>query len=218
MSKSSDQRFTFLLAAPDAYQARRKGVGRALVRGDSFERAAAACHLSPDELAGAFGVLKQARRAAARAGRVAAKGGRLAVRVHPLAIAATGTKLVGKGLAAATGPIRRRIFRAFFGKLVNRRARLLSWTNRKTLQPSPAEREAARRWAISYVKRRGIFGKLVGAALSGDAIGEAATTALVTASVPVLLELARRALRTAEKDGAPADPRTAGDGEAAAEE
>src|SRR4051794_19920492 len=62
---------------------------------------------------------------------------------------------------------------------------------------------------IRYVKRRGLLGKLIGAALSGDAIGEPATTALVTASIPVLIELARRALKAAEHEGAPSDPRTA---------
>jgi hypothetical protein len=57
------------------------------------------------------------------------------------------------------------------------------------------------------VKRRGLLGKLVGAALSGDSVGEPVTTAVVTASIPVLVELARRALRAAESQGAPADPR-----------
>jgi hypothetical protein len=89
-----------------------------------------------EEIGGPFGRLK----------RVARRGLRLA---SPVA------KLAAKGIAAATGPIRRRIFRAFFGKLVNRRARLLAWQGRRSLQPSAAEKQAAQRWAKSYVKRKG---------------------------------------------------------------
>ncbi|MDX2087877.1 MAG: hypothetical protein SFX73_08505 [Kofleriaceae bacterium] len=111
-------------------------------------------------------------------------------------------------MAAATGPVRRRIFRAFFGKLIARRARLLSWRARRSLRPSEAERREARAWAVSYVKRRGILGKIVGGGLSGEVVGEAATTTLVTASIPVIVELARKALRAAESHGAPTDPRT----------
>jgi hypothetical protein len=46
----------------------------------------------------------------------------------------------------------------------------------------------------------------VGTVLSGEVGGEPATTALVTASIPVILELARRALKAAESQGAPSDP------------
>ena len=74
--------------------------------------------------------------------------------------------------------------------------------------PTASEHREAHRWAVRYVKRRGLLGKLVGAALSGDVGAEPATAALVTASIPVILELARRALRVAEREGAPADPRT----------
>jgi hypothetical protein len=62
---------------------------------------------------------------------------------------------------------------------------------------------------VTYVKRRGLLGKLVGAALSGDVGAEPATAALVTASIPVIIALARRALKAAERQGAPADPREA---------
>jgi hypothetical protein len=125
-----------------------------------------------------------------------------------LALTATAAKYAGKGLAAATGPIRRKIFRAFFGKLVTRRARLLAWSRRRLSQPTPEEDREARAWALAYVKRKGLLGRLVGAALAGDVIGEAATAAALTASIPLLVELARRALRTAEREGAPADPRS----------
>jgi hypothetical protein len=133
--------------------------------------------------------------------KVARKPGRLAKKA---------TKLVGKGMSVATGPIRRRIFRAFFRKLIFRRARLISWQRRKSLQPLPEEQRQARGWAAGYVRRKGgLLGKLVGAAMSGDFIGEPATSALITASIPILIQLAHRALRAAEREGAPADPRMA---------
>ncbi len=122
------------------------------------------------------------------------------------------TKLATKGLAFATGPIRRRIFRGFFRKLISRRARLISWQKRQSLQPTPGEQRQARSWAVAYVRRKGILGKLVGTALSGettrqaDLVGEPATAAVITASIPLLIQLVRRALKTAEREGAPADP------------
>jgi len=42
-------------------------------------------------------------------------------------------------------------------------------------------------------------------------VGEPATAAVITASIPVLIQLARRALKTAEREGAPANPQTASD-------
>lgn len=157
------------------------------------------------------GPLRAIKRTARRASRAAGRGAKLAVRAHPLALTATAAKYAGKGLAAATGPIRRRIFRAFFGKLVTRRARLLAWSRRRSSQPTPAENREARGWALAYVKRKGLLGRLVGAALGGDVVGEPVTSAVVTASIPVLVELARRALRAAQREGAPADPREGAD-------
>ena len=122
------------------------------------------------------------------------------------------TKLATKGLAVATGPIRRRIFRTFFRKLISRRARLISWQKRHSLQPTAGEERQARSWAAAYVRRKGILGKLVGTALSGevenqaDLVGEPATAAVITASIPLLLQLVRRALKTAEHEGAPTNP------------
>jgi hypothetical protein len=203
MEKRSDSAFTIMLEAPDAYPAHRKGFNRVLATGAPVEEAAATCGLTAAELAGALGVAKRIRRAAKGAGRVATAAGRGAVRVHPLALAATTANAAGRGLARATAPIRRRIFRAFFGKLTERRARLLSWRSRRSLQPTASERASARAWAKQYVRRRGVLGKLVGSALAG----EPASTAVLTASIPVLLEIARRALRAAERQGAPRDPR-----------
>jgi hypothetical protein len=207
MRRDTDAEFGMVLGAPHAYHAQRKGFGEALAAGVPPERAAAMCGLTPEEV-GAFGFLRKAGRAARSAGRLTSRAGHLAIRYHPVALAAQGAKYAGRGLAFATGPIRRRIFRAFFARLIQRRARLLSWGRRRSLHPTALDHAAARAWAIRYVKRRGLLGKLVGAALSGDNVGEPATTALVTASIPVLLELARRALKAAEHEGAPSDPRT----------
>jgi hypothetical protein len=143
--------------------------------------------------------------------RLAKRGTKLAmVTANPHAMTMKATRLTGKALAAATGPIRKRIFRAFFGKLTNRRARVLSWQRRRALNPNAGEREEARRWATGYVKRKGVLGKLVGAALGADvSVGEPATAAVITASIPVLITIARQALKRAEREGAPADPRAA---------
>jgi hypothetical protein len=165
--------------------------------------------------------LRGLKRVARKGGRFARRGGALALKAEPHVLTARVTKLaakgLGKGLAAVTGPVRRRIFRAFFGKLVSRRARLISWQRRRSLRPLPGERRQAQSWATTYVRRKGILGKLVGAALSGDVagrsdlVGEPATAALVAASIPVLIQLARRALKTAEREGAPAEPQATGD-------
>lgn len=143
-------------------------------------------YASGEEIAGPFGRLK----------RVARRGVKLA---------AAPAKLAAKGIAAATGPIRRRIFRAFFGKLVNRRARLLAWQGRRSTLPSAADKQAAQRWAKAYVKRKGVLGKLVGATLGAEPV----TAAILTVSIPALIAMARQALKTAEKEGAPAEPKAA---------
>jgi hypothetical protein len=165
--------------------------------------------------------LRRLKKIARKGGRLAKRGAVLSLKVEPHVLTARVTKLaakgLGKGLAAVTGPIRRRIFRAFFKTLVSRRARVISWQRRRSLQPSPGERRQAQSWATAYVGRKGILGKLVGAALSGevagrsDLVGEPATAALVTASIPLLIQLARRALKTAEREGAPANPQATGD-------
>lgn len=206
-AKQPDREFSLLLDSPHAYRAHKNGVARARADGVAVQEAGRRGDLSADELAGALGVFRGARRAARGASRMAKRAGGVALQAHPLALSARAARFAGRGLAAATAPIRRRIFRAFFGKLTERRARLISWNARGSLRPNVAETRAARAWAIRYVKRRGILGKLVGTSLSGDTLGEPVTTALVTASIPVLVDLARRALRAAESQGAPADPR-----------
>lgn len=208
MARNEDAKFDLLVAAPYAYRAHQKGFAAALAHGASPEQAARDCGLCPAEIAGALGVMKKARRKVRGAGNVVAKARRVAQRAHPLALTAAAAKRAGRGLAAATGGLRRKIFRAFFRKLIARRARLVSWQRRGSLAPAPGEMVLAQKWAVRYVKRRGIFGKLVGAALSGEVIGEAATATLVSASIPVLVALAKRALRSAERQGAPVDPRT----------
>ncbi len=169
--------------------------------------------------------LRGLKRLARKGGRLAKRGAVLSLKAEPHVVTARATKLAAKGLdrgiAAVTGPVRRRIFRAFFSKLISRRARLISWQRRRSLRPLPGEQRQAQSWATAYVRRKGILGKLVGAALSGDVagrcdlVGEPATATLVTASIPVLIQLARRALKTAEREGAPAEPQTAGDTETA---
>ena len=173
-------------------------------------------YLNGDEVGiGLRGLKKIAR----KGGRLAKRGAVLSLKAEPHVLTARVTKLaakgLGKGLAAVTGPIRRRIFRAFFKTLISRRARVISWQRRRSLRPLPGEQRQAQSWASSYVRRKGILGKLVGAALSGDVagrsdlVGEPATAALVAASIPVLIQLARRALKTAEREGAPAEPQAA---------
>jgi hypothetical protein len=208
MPTERDGDFGMLLEAPHAYHAQQKGFAQALSAGVPPERAAAMCGLTQEEMAGAWGVFRRARGLARSAGRLSKRAAGVATQLHPLALAAHGAQFAGRGLAAATAPLRRRIFRAFFHKLIERRARFLSWRRRRTLVPAHADSADARAWAIRYVRRRGLLGKLVGAALSGEVVGEAATTVLVTASIPVLIQLARRALRAAEGQGAPSDPRT----------
>jgi hypothetical protein len=155
------------------------------------------------------------RKTARKGGRLARRSTSLAIRANP--VMSRTTKLVSKGVAAVTGPVRRRIFRAFFKTLISRRARTISWQRRRSLQPLPGEQRQAQSWATAYVRRKGILGKLVGVALSGDVsgpsdlVGEPATAAVITASIPVLIQLARRALKTAEREGAPANPQTASD-------
>lgn len=207
MPIETDVEFGMMLEAPHAYHAQQKGLGEALAAGVPPERAVAMCGLTPEEI-GAIGVLRKARRLARSAGRTTGRLARFTARTHPLALAARGAKLAAHGLAAATGPIRRRIFRAFFGKLIGRRARYLSWQRRGSLQPVPLDLREARGWAIQYVKRHGLLGKLIGTALSGDVGAEPATTALITASIPAIIALARRALKMAESQGAPSDPRS----------
>jgi hypothetical protein len=169
--------------------------------------------------------LRRLKRIARKGGRLAKRGAVLSIRAEPHVLTARATKLaakgLGKGLAAVTGPVRRRIFRAFFKKLISRRARLISWQQRRSLRPLPGEQRQAQSWATAYVRRKGVLGKLVGAALSGDVagrsdlVGEPATAALVAASIPVLIQLARRALKTAEREGAPAEPQAASNTEPA---
>jgi len=161
------------------------------------------------DVAGPFRRLKKVARTGTR---LAKRGTKLAVlTANPHAMTMKAAKLTGKVVAAATGPIRKRIFRAFFGKLTGRRARVLSWQRRRSMNPSAGERQEAQRWATGYVKRKGVLGKLVGAALGGEAtIGEPATAAVITASIPLLIQLARKALKKAEGEGAPADPRGPG--------
>jgi hypothetical protein len=164
------------------------------------------------DVGGPFRRLKKVARTGTR---LAKRGTKLAVlTANPHAMTMKAAKLTGKVVAAATGPIRKRIFRAFFGKLTGRRARGLSWQRRRSLNPSAGERQEAQRWATGYVKRKGVLGKLVGAALGGEAtIGEPATAAVITASIPLLIQLARKALKKAEGEGAPADPRGGGEGQ-----
>lgn len=203
----ADDEFAMLLTAPDAYTGTAKRSDVPLARRTSSTAAARLCDLTSDDV-GTFGVARRFGRVTKRIGRVSSRAGRAALRAHPLAVTTKAARLAAKGVAVATGPIRRRIFRAFFGKLTNRRARLLAWQARRTLRPNALEAAAARRWAVAYIKRRGLLGKLAAGSLAGDdAIGEPASAALATASIPVLIELARRALRVAERQGAPADPR-----------
>jgi hypothetical protein len=85
-------------------------------------------------------------------------------------------------------------------------------TERTGIAIGLGEQRQAQSWAVAYVRHKGIFGKLAGVALSGDlgnpmdVVGEPATAALVTVSIPLLIQLARRALKAAEREGAPADP------------
>jgi len=165
--------------------------------------------------------LRRLKRIARKGGRLAKRGAKLSLTAEPHVLTARVTKLaakgLGKGLAAVTGPIRRRIFRAFFKKLISRRARLISWQRRGSLQPSAGERQSARSWATAYVRRKGVLGKLVGATLSGDIVsptdlvGEPATAAIITASIPLLIKFVQRALKTAEKEGAPTEPQSVAD-------
>ena len=207
MPKNDDLGFDLFVAAPDAYKDRQLGPAPVLGKKRSLKRAPRDWDGHPCEVAGPRGLMKKARRNVRGAKRVATKASRVALRAHPMTLAVTTAKYAGRGLAAATGPIRRKIFRAFFGKLIARRARLVSWQRRRSLAPIAAETTLARRWAVRYVKRRGILGRLVGTALAGDAIGDPATASVVTASIPVIIALAKRALRSAEGHGAPIDPR-----------
>lgn len=198
--------FSMMLTSPTAYEAEVTGFARALRAGIPAREAARLCGLQHHEVAG---VLKSLRRRAGRAARgVGRRVGRAARTVAKYSPGALALKYTGKLAARATAGARRRIFRAFFGKLIDRRARLLSWQQRRSLQPTAAERQQAQLWSSAYVKRKGLLGKLVGSALSGD-LGAEPTTALLAVSVPVLLEFARRALKVASREGAPADPRTA---------
>src|SRR5262249_34574023 len=148
--------------------------------------------LTAGDLAGAFHPLNRLRRTARRAGRGLARGAKLAARAHPLYLTAQAGNLAAKAAAFATGPIRRRIFRALFKTLIARRARLLAWQRRRQLNPAPAEVTEARRWAAAYVRRKGILGKLISSTLSGDLGAEPVTATLITASIPLLLSLARK--------------------------
>jgi len=171
-----------------------------------------------DEVGARFRRLKKIAR---KGGRLAKRGAVLSLKAEPHVLTARVTKLaakgLGKGLAAVTGPGRRRIFRAFFKKLISRRVRVISWQRRRSLQPLPGEQRQTQSWAVAYVRHKGIFGKLAGAALSGDVggpidlVGEPATAALVAVSIPLLIQLARRALKMAEREGAPADPQATRD-------
>jgi hypothetical protein len=209
-SRENDRAFDLMLACPDAYGAKAKGIDRALAAGLPRAQAALLCGLTNDEYAATLGFTKRLKRGVRRAGRGARRGMQAATRASPAALAARGVRAAGRGIGAALASARRRIFRAFFGKLVSRRARLLSYQRRRSLQPDRSELYAAGRWARAYIRRRGRFGRLVAAALAGEVGAEPATSAVLTASIPVLLNLARRALKQAEGEGAPANPRTSG--------
>ena len=105
MRDDSDPKFSMFLGSPDAY--------------DTGQSPGTT---SPD-VAGAFGIIKRAKRAARGAHRIAKRSRGLA---NPAALSIRATKLAARGLATATGPLRRKIFRAFFSKLISRRARLIS--------------------------------------------------------------------------------------------
>lgn len=79
-----------------------------------------------------------------------------------------GGRALGKGVASALAAVRRRIFRAFFGKLVSRRARFIAYQRRRSLQPTGAETQAASRWARAYVRKKGVLARLVATALAGQ--------------------------------------------------
>jgi hypothetical protein len=209
-SPDKDRSFQFMLRSPAIYEAGRKGFARALAAGLPPAQAALICGLSDEEYAATVGFARRLKRGVRRVGRGARKGLRAAVRQNPAGLVARGGRAVGRGVGAGLGRARRRIFRAFFGKLVSRRARFLAYQQRRSLQPTPRETQAANLWARAYIRRKGVLGRLVAAALAGNVGAEPATSALLTASIPVLLNLARRALKRAEGEGAPADPRTSG--------
>jgi hypothetical protein len=194
---TTDEDFSLMLTNPEEYATRAEARLAGADQGDEI---------------GALSLRRRARALSAAGRRLARRSGGTALnfakRTHPMALASTAARHTARGLAAATGPIRRRIFKAFFGKLALRRARLLAWSSRRSLQPTSAEASQARRWAVAYVKRRGLVGRMLGTVLAGDHIGEPASTTLLTASVPVLLALAKRALQAAERQGAPVDPRS----------
>jgi hypothetical protein len=150
------------------------------------------------------------RRLGRRMRRGLRRGTSLAIRRHPAAAALRQAKKAGRLAAKATALIRRRIFRTLFRKLIHRRARLLAYQRRRSPKPNAAEQREAQAWTRAYVRRKGITGKLAAGALAAGLGAEpVATSALLTASIPVLIALARRILKTAEREGAPADPRSA---------
>src|SRR5881394_2707623 len=102
MPKDTDAEFGMVLEAPHAYHARQKGFGEAIAAGVPPERAAAMCGLTPEEMAGAWGVFRRAHGLARHAGRLTKRAAGIAVKAHPLALAAHGARFVGRGLAAAT--------------------------------------------------------------------------------------------------------------------
>lgn len=163
--------------------------------------------LESDRLA-EVGALRKLRKVAKRTVRAAARPARSLAKAHPVRLAVRPVKTVVRATGRALAAARRRIFRAFFGKLVSRRARKIAYSQRRSLTPNQAEQREATVWAGRYLRRKGLFGKLVATALVS---GEPASSSLVTASIPLLLSLARRALKTAEREGAPADPRDAAD-------
>ena len=135
-SRDKDRAFDLMLACPDVYGAKAKGVDRALAAGLPPAQAALLCGLSNEEYAATLGFTKRLKRGVQRVGRGARRGLRTAARANPAALAARGVRAAGKGIGAALAMARRRIFRAFFGKLVNRRARLLAYQQRRSLQPN----------------------------------------------------------------------------------
>jgi len=160
----------------------------------------------------AVGVRFRPKKILKRAGKIAKKG--VKIYVAPIKIVAK----AGKAALMAAARLAARPIKSIFRKLANRRARYLSWKNRKSLQPNPVEKVQAVTWSLHRMRSKGPIGALgvkilrftggatVGNLRGGALVGVEAAT--ITSAAVAIVAATKQIMSSLNKPGeAPADPR-----------
>jgi hypothetical protein len=153
------------------------------------------------------------KRGAKGSARLAKRSGKFVVKLHTMPL-----KALGK-IAKAIGKQAARPVRAAFSKTAMRRARYLSYRNRKSLQPNKDEKRQGALWAVAKFKRNPA-GKLAililkhtwgtsisGASIEGVMVQTGMTGAEIAALVASLMGALAVLIKALNKPGeAPANP------------